>query len=210
MDINTNIFDVEKAFDNIMDAMDKIHLNKVTVLTGENASGKSLIRKCVGAHLQNEYTGSGRIKVCHSSMEQRTGLHSEMGGGGVFLRDVEWIATSINSIDFIKRVLNENDRYIILDEPEIGLSESIQYSLAHYLNKVIPEIIKKNLGILIITHSKVLVKALSICDEFVNIQGKTYDEWINAEPELIDIEELSKNSDALYLEINKHLRTVKD
>ena len=140
-------------------------------------------------------------------MERRTGTHSDLGGMGVFLRDNDASATSSNTIQFIKGVLESKKRYIVIDEPEIGMSESIQKSIAVYFNKRFPEVLKENYGILVITHSKQIVKTLDDCN-FINIQKKTKDEWLNAEPEVIDIDLFEKQSMDLFRLLQTKLKTV--
>lgn len=196
----------EQAFDNIVDALEQIELGKVTILTGDNGSGKSLIRKVLASDLKRKNNGE-KVIVADSSMDKRTGLHSEMGGGGVFLRDTSWIATSSNTIHGIKGLFScSDDRYIVLDEPEIGMSASMQMSWGKYINDYLTENKNKYKGVLIISHSKTLINQLTIADKFINIQKKTKEEWMNEEPEMIDIEEFEKKSDALYKVLSNHLK----
>lgn len=188
----------EQAFDNILDALESIKLNCITILTGDNGSGKSLIRKVLHQQLKKE-NNDELVKVASTSMDMRTGLHSELGGGGVFKRDMEWVSTSGNSIHFVQALLNSTkDRYIVIDEPEIGMGLSMQKSFGHWLNSRLPEVMENNFGVMVITHSKELVKELSTDHNFVNIQKKTESEWLAAEPELIDLDEWDKQSNALF------------
>lgn len=198
----------QAAYENILDTLDRIHLNKVTILTGDNGTGKSLIRKVLASSLKDENNGV-IPKLAHTSMEQRTGLHSEMGGGGVFLRDNEYSATSSNSIHFIKGVLNSSHgRYVVIDEPEIGMSLSMQASVGEWLNKTLTENKEKYLGVLVITHSKEIVRRLTCSDTFVNIQGLDMSGWLNQEPELIDLDEFDEKSTTLFKLLQEHLRPV--
>lgn len=194
----------EEAFDNLVDALESIHANEITVLTGDNGTGKSLIRKLLWKQLEEEL--GFRVKVADTSMERRTGLHSELGGGGVFCRDAEWVATSENSIRFMRSVLMADERFIVLDEPEIGLSESMQLSVAKFLNEKLPEVMKKNYGVLIITHSKIIIENLDCIGKFVNIQKLTKEDYLAKEPECIDLEEFDKRSSALFKLLQSHLK----
>lgn len=196
----------EEAFENILDTLDQIHTGHVTILTGDNGTGKSLIRKVLCSSLRKQ-ENDDTIKVADISMEKRTGLHDELGGGGVFLRDTEWMATSDNSLSFIYGILNSTkDRYIVLDEPEVGMSQDLQKSIGIYLSKRIPETMTENRGILIITHSRELVRNLSVEHVFVNLQKKSEDEWINESAKEIDLDEFMKKNEALFVLIRDHLK----
>lgn len=194
----------EQCIDNILDTLEKVEPNKITVVTGDNATGKSVLRQLVWKPISKAL--GKQIKVADISMQRRTGLHSELGGGGVFLRDTDWSATSTNTLSFIKSVLGATERYIVLDEPEIGMSVSLQASVGEYLNKILPEVLEKNYGIMIITHSHELIKRLSCCDVFLNLQGKSKEEYLTAEPEIIDLEEFEKRDNALFKALQNQLK----
>ena len=106
----------QEAYENILDALDQIKTGHVTILTGDNGTGKSLIRKVLCSSLRNQ-ENDDTIKIADISMEKRTGLHAGLGGGGVFFRDVEWVATSDNSLSFLYSLFNSaKDRYLVLDD----------------------------------------------------------------------------------------------
>ena len=196
----------DKAIENIIDAIDKIRFDRVTILTGENGSGKSLIRKLIPYQLK-EKNGGELVKVASTSMDRRTGLHSEMGGAGVFCRDNEWVATSSNSLGFIKGLLNSTkDRFVVIDEPEIGMSDTLKISVGNWLNKNLPELLDRNKAVMIITHSKDLVKEITFDHDFINIQGLTEEEWMNEKPKLIDLDEWEERNDELFKALQKRLK----
>ena len=199
---------VETTFNNIIEVSKQIHLNKIYVLTGENGSGKSLIRKAISEWLTKLNNGE-RVRIADISMERRTGLHSDLGGMGVFLRDSSDDATSLNSLRFIQQILNSvTDRFVVLDEPEIGMGLNMQMSIGNYLTKRLPEVLEKNKGILIITHSKELVKQLtSLNVGFLNLQNKDLQTWLTEEPMLIDLEEWQEQQLALYRRIRKQIKS---
>lgn len=199
----------EKALDNIFDALDKIKVGEITILTGDNGTGKSLIRKVIGSAIAKQLDGE-RVPVADISMERRTGLHAELGGGGVFLRDTEWLATSQNSLSFLRGILNSvKGRYVVLDEPEIGMSVSLQASISEWLKNKLPDVLKDNEGVLIITHSAELVRRLREISSFVNLQGLTVDEWLNMPPTVIDLDEFEAKCSALHSLLQKHLKTTR-
>lgn len=196
----------DKAINNIIDAIDKIQFGKIIILTGENGSGKSLIRKLLPYQLKDK-NGGELVKVASTSMDRRTGLHSEMGGAGVFCRDTEWVATSENSFSFIRQIINSvKDRFVVIDEPEIGMSDSLKIALGNWLNKNLPELLDRNQAVMIITHSKELVKQITFTHDFINIQGLTEEEWMNETPKMLDIEEWSKKNTELFKALQKRLK----
>lgn len=203
---------IEDHIDNLIDIRDSIKLNEVTILTGDNATGKSVIRKTLWQHI-NDLLGIEEQKsfVSDISMERRTGLHPEMGGGGIFLRDCGWTPTSMETYRFIKGVfqaLNSNKRFIVLDEPEIGASKEVQKAFAKYINNFYEDIHDNNkcYGLLVITHSDEIIKNLK-CDNFLNIQGLTKEEYLNREIKDIDLEELEKFSLDLFCGIRDRNKT---
>ena len=200
----------QEAYENILDALDQIKTGHVTILTGDNGTGKSLIRKVLCSSLRNQ-ENDDTIKITDISMEKRTGLHAGLGGGGVFFRDVEWVATSDNSLSFLYSLLNSaKDRYLVLDEPELGMSQDLQKSIGIYLSKRIPETMKENRGMLIITHSREFVRSLSVEHVFVNLQKKSEEEWLNESAKEIDLDDFRKKCDALFNLLRDHLKSSRD
>lgn len=200
----------QEAYENILDALDQIKTGHVTILTGDNGTGKSLIRKVLCSSLRNQ-ENDDTIKIADISMEKRTGLHAGLGGGGVFLRDVEWVATSDNSLSFLYSLFNSaKDRYLVLDEPELGMSQDLQKSIGIYLSKRIPETMKENRGMLIITHSREFVRSLSVEHVFVNLQKKSEEEWLNESAKEIDLDDFRKKCDALFNLLRDHLKSSRD
>ena len=105
-----------------------------------------------------------------------------------FAHDLSWLATSENTLHGIKQMYKgENTDYIILDEPEIGLGEELQLGLADWLNKQ-----SINHGVLYICHSRLLARNLDF-DNFINLDGMSYSEWIDRIPVPISLEDFSEN-----------------
>jgi predicted ATPase len=203
---------IEDHIEHLIDIRDRIKLNEVTILTGDNATGKSVIRKTLWLHI-NDLLGIEEQKsfISDISMERRTGLHPGLGGGGVFLRDVAWTPTSMETFGFIKGVfksLNNDKRFIVLDEPEIGASKEVQKAFAKYINNFYEDIHDNNkcYGLLVITHSDEIIKNLK-CDNFLNIQGLTKEEYLNREIKDIDLEEIEKFSLDLFRGIRDRNKT---
>lgn len=196
----------DKAIDNILDAIDKIKFGRVIILTGDNGSGKSLIRKLIPRQL-SDLNGGEDVKVATTSMDKRAGIDANIGGLSVFNRDCEWLATSNNSFSVLKGIVgNTKDRFVIIDEPEIGMSESLQMSVGRWLDDRLPEVIERNKCVMIITHSKRLVEQIRSDHDFINIQGLSEREWLDKEPEMINLEDWEKHNLEMYRALQKRLR----
>ena len=190
----------KEHLEHLINLRDEINLDKITILTGGNGMGKSVIRKQMVSVCHHD-----NVKVWTCSMDKRAGFDSFYCGMMVFGRDCEWLPTSINTFNGIDGFDKAEDSYGILDEIEIGMSEESQYGIALYINSKLEEYKKKNRGLLIITHSKWLVKTIN-ADVFLNIEGMTKDEWLNREIVPTDFKQLGKDSSSLYSEIEKRIK----
>ena len=190
----------EEKLDNIYNIVENIEKNKITLLTGRSASGKSLIRKLIPVYIY-EKTGK-KPDIPHSSQQIRTHSHPSILGG--FLRDPEWSATSDHTIHLIKKAVERGSEYFIIDEPEIGLSEELQLGLINYLNE---NLVGK--GCLIICHSRLIAKNLKF-DTFINLEGMTYEEWINRKPVPEDIGDFEIRAKEIHDLICEKLRIKKE
>ena len=206
---------LEEKKNAVLDAMDKINIHEVTILTGDNASGKSLLRKLLWSRLLEQLPDRDPKKlIIDMSMERRTGSYASLGALSGMFRDNDVTATSCNSIHFIKMITNyqnekeKDKRYLVFDEPEVGCGEEVQLGLALWINKMREYIVTNTLGLLIITHSRHIVKNVN-CDNFINIEGKTKDEWLNREIVPKDPEELYKEADEFFLYLRDCLKSSK-
>jgi energy-coupling factor transporter ATP-binding protein EcfA2 len=201
------------AYKQLTDTFRSIKVDQITVLTGSNGSGKSLIRKQL-PFLIKEYYGFDDNKqlsgiVLSTSMEARTALRSEFGALSSTLHDTGWIATSSNTLNSIKNLFNvvkdtKKKVYLVIDEFEIGCGEETILALTNFINRKLFEFAleDKLLGALIITHSRLGVKNLEM-DSFVNIQGLSKDEWLNRKIEPANLDDLEKNELFFYIRDNK-------
>ena len=199
--------------DRIVELCNEVPLHKVTILTGGNACGKSVIRKqlalIIPDKLDAEGISHGKSTVASASMQLRTESKPEWGAFSSITHDSPWSATSDATLNMINQLFrNSSDpRYIIIDELEIGMSEELQIGFCNMLNKKLPEILEKNFGIMVITHSRHVVNTLNH-DNFMNIEGMTEDEWINREIVPIDPEDLEKWADELFKTIRDRSKPV--
>ena len=180
--------ELNNHIDSLLDIKDNINLSKITVLTGTNGSGKSLIAKQLSFRVDSEL--NGRIKSV--SMNSRTQSNPEWGALANAMSDTEWIATSQNTISLIRGLIKatkeENTQYVVLDEFEIGCSEETILALVYLINNL-----NLNVGMLIITHSRLAVKELRF-DNFINIDGLSKEGWLNRKIIPTNIKLLEENN----------------
>lgn len=191
--------------DRILQVLHSIQPHRLTILTGPNASGKSLIRKQLTYHLMDSLS-LPRNQPCVASISLSSRMSRYDGNPNLFY-EVDSEATSINSLRLIKAVVKTKDRYIVFDEPEIGMSEETQLATALFLNGKKEELLKDNLGILVITHSRVIASNIDN-DDFLSVdpQYTTKEEWLNRTIVPTDIDSLPSDSGDLYRAILKRLQ----
>lgn len=178
---------LNKHLDEIILKIKSIDLSKITVLTGSNGSGKSVIRKQISIRVMKELN----LKTKSISMDTRTQSNPEFGAFSSIMHDTDWISTSQNTLNLLKGLFNDCKDgelgYVVLDEFEIGCSEETILALTQLINKL-----NLNVGLLIITHSRVAVNNLQF-DEFINMENMSKNEWLNRKLIPTDLETLSKN-----------------
>ena len=191
---------LEQHVDNLSDIMDNIPSKGITILTGSNGSGKSLIRnqfifrlaQRAGVEAKNFKGKLGSV-----SMQKRTESQPEWGAMSSVMHDTPWLPTSQNTLDLIDRVIETSFEYIIIDEPEIGMGEEIVMALVDYLNDKFQKHSDK--GYMIITHNRYIVEHLN-SDYFFNLDGiKTKEEWLNRPLVKANLETLKENKLYFYI-----------
>jgi len=197
-------YNYEQHIDTIGEIADRINLDKITILTGRNAGGKSLVRKVLRQNVMDKNRKS-KVFIPHASQELRTKSNPEMGALSGMAHDLEWLATSHNTISTIDKVIVDDADYIIIDEPEIGIGEELQLGLADYINEKLKD---RKCGVLIITHSRTSVRNIKH-DDFINLEGMSEDEWVNRTPEKISIEDFKKFSSDLFIAVRDRINTNK-
>lgn len=193
--------------DRLIKIAESIELGKLTILTGSNGAGKSVIRKLLPTRIQEKLGKDSPERLVSSlSFMSRCSLNSMLGIN--FLRDSEWTSTGDNTVHLLKSIINHEDRFIILDEVELGMGEELQLATANFINSIKDEVLKKSYGLLVITHSRIIAKTLKE-DAFFNVDGiKTKEEWINREIVPTDLDQFQKDCDELFIAIRD--RSQKD
>jgi ABC-type uncharacterized transport system ATPase subunit len=195
----------EDYVDNLIDITNSIDITKKTLLTGRNAGGKSFIRKLLTSIIHNKYKLEGKkALVLQASQELRTRSNPEFGALSSFAHDLEWFATSDNTLNCLRQIINKKNKasYIIIDEPEIGLGEELLMGVCDWLNNELEHV---NCGILITTHSRTFIDYSHICDEWINLEGLTKFEWLYRVPDKLNVEEFNEFSHNLFEVIRDRL-----
>ena len=188
--------DYDKHIDHLIDIVNEVPMHKVTILTGGNGRGKSFIRKMMRYRVEHEFDlPQGSHCLRSTSMQSRTESRPDMGALSGMLHDLPWNPTSTSTYHNIKMVMKDGNAgdlkgtYIVLDEIELGMSVESILGIVKFINEKYEEIKDKVYGMMVITHSDVVVKNLKH-DCFLNIEGMTEDEWINREIVPTDFEKL--------------------
>lgn len=197
-----------KHIDNLVNISASIEPYKITILTGSNGAGKSLIRKIVQRDLADKLSkNENESLVVQTSMQQRTESRAEWGALSGAMRDLAWTPTSMETYNKIKSLLQHGtDRFVIIDEPEIGMGEETILGLINFFNETLPKLIKeeKCLGVMIITHSRLIVQHLK-ADCFHNIDGMKKEEWLNRKVKPANLDKLQDRSLELFRAIQKRV-----
>ena len=196
-------FDYEQYPDDLVDIIDSIDCTKITILTGRNAGGKSLIRKLMSGKARKQ-SGKDKIRIPHASQQLRTEVNPELGALGSFAHDLEWLATSTSTISNIEKAFKvEGADYLVIDEPEIGVGEELQLGLADWLNDKLVDYPK---GVLIICHSRLLVQNIKH-NHFINLEGMSFDEWTSRVPVKLPVEDFLEFSGEMFKRVKKRLKS---
>ena len=140
---------------------------KIAVVTGENGSGKSLLVQLLSAYCRKhhdcthvmvsirERTGSGLNDMAGFRRTMMFGDESEHSTGAISVKVLEPAFNTLNS-----RTSEGKKALLILDEPEIGLSDSYASAMGAYLAEKSSQLPELAAGLVVVTHSRSLVRAM--------------------------------------------------
>jgi ABC-type multidrug transport system ATPase subunit len=178
---------------------------KLVLVTGDNASGKTVIRRTYGSRarklgLQVGYiandsrAGANDNPIAHlmiygSEDEESTGAITCKSVTGIFKAVKEW-----------------DDNVVIIDEPELGLGEEAQLGMGLFLKQAIDELEDSTKKVIICTHSRQIISVLAdVPHTFINVgwKYKTAHEWLNRKIVPIMPDEVEQFSDETQSKINR-------
>ncbi len=138
--------------------------NRVLVIAGENASGKSLMFRMMAVNAQREH-GVLPITI---SIRERTGagvgemnsLRRTMMFGDEASQSTGAASATVVDTGF-KNANRDAAACLMLDEPEIGLSDGYAGALGEYIGqKARTQLDDHNHGVVVVTHSRPLVRGI--------------------------------------------------
>lgn len=223
---------------NLVNIIEGIDPSGFMILTGTNGGGKSLIRSQFGLKYQKDIDNNPTKRKCKSiSMQLRTSSNSEWGAFSSAMHDNESTPTSLNTFQLIEGVFKaaglfkenvpgtvrpySDTGFIIIDEPEIGLSEEMILALCGYLLEMIPKLKDEKIGLMIITHSRLVVEMMSYVPpgiysasewekemKFINLDGLSRIAYLerNVVPANLDL----LRANYLFDAVRNRMREVKD
>lgn len=200
---------LEEHIDGLADTIESTPIEgKITILTGSNGSGKSLIRKQLPFHIGRLSGIEPNKCVASTSLEARTSSNPEWGALGGAMQDTPWLPTSYATINMIENLIKIKNKYIVIDEPEIGMGEETVMALVNFLNEKFSNLDDSVLGVMVITHNRYIVSNLRH-DHFANTDGlKSSEEWLNRELVPTDLEVLKQND--LFIAIRDRQKQNKE
>ena len=200
-------FDFEDHIDRIIEYSNEVEYGKVTIMTGPNGYGKSLLRKV----LKIENAGKS-YKVASVSMSQRTNANNDFGALRSLMMDDSSDATSNHTCMLVNQLFKSTEkRYLVIDEPEIGLGKEILLGLIQLIQTKIEEkkVAGEFHGIMFITHSEFFIENFPH-DKFINLENLTFEEWKNRKIEPIAPEDLKEWCLAMWRAIEHRISKVKN
>jgi hypothetical protein len=199
---------LEEHVDRLNHIMESIPRFGVSLLTGSNGSGKSLIRSQLtftfakqDGKLKDGKIEKGYRPIASISMQLRTSSNPEWSALSSIMQDTSWVPTSSNTFHLIEGVL-KTEKFIIIDEPEIGMSDETVMGLVDHLNGFIDN--KPDVGLMVITHNRYIVENLH-STHFFNCDGfYTKEDWLNRKLVKTDLKKLEENKLFFYIrDLNK-------
>lgn len=181
---------------------------KLCVITGPNASGKSLIRKIL-----HNYHADAKESYIHFSMAARTS-----GGimNGMMYGTERDESTGANSVSLFLKLFSRNlDRTepfaVMLDEPEIGCSDEAAYSMGKYLaDRSAPlennEFLR---AFYIISHSRYFIEPLLSLNPThlrLDADGMTLESFVSRRVEAVDLEAIKETGHDRWSWVQRKLR----
>lgn len=178
------------------------------VVVGENASGKSFLRRVLSALAHR-----AEVESIPVSMEGR-----QMGGiiRSFVYGDETVDATGKNSAVTVLTGIStcrarEKPHIIVWDEPDIGLSDAWARSMGVKLREFALELPKLTYTAVVITHNKALLRELlPVNPHFVCFgqEVSTLEDWLKFEGEVRPLEELPVESVERFRKINKLMKKL--
>ena len=180
--------------------------NNFIIIVGENATGKSFLRRILMSIAKN-----AGVEYMNISMEQRT---CSSGFNAFIYGSEQWEATGNNSTKTVLAGIKtckerKTDHIIVWDEPDLGLSESWSISMGQKIQTFAQKIPKHTLAAVLITHNKPLLKELlSVKHNFVYLgteKIESLEQWLEYTAPIKPLEQLAEENHEMFKKLTKLL-----
>lgn len=189
----------------------------LALLLGDNATGKSLFRRVVGAWCAKDRkkdNDRARVEMIGLSMQDRAG--GMMGIAHAFVYgDEHTNATGVNTGHTVTTAMRtaegrDEPNVVFWDEPDTGLSDAYAADVGRRIADFALKPPKHTVACFVVTHRKALVEQLLRAKPHVLFFGAnppaSVEEYLTKPVVPTNIEELYDRSRKLFLKVSKHLR----
>lgn len=190
--LDTRFFDPSESEDGIAPLTASLQhgKGKLVVVTGENASGKSLLRRLVCAVLHK-----ADVECIHTSQEKRSngGIERAFIYGTEIEESTGYISTHAITGAIRTSKARENRHALYLDEPDIGLSDGYAASAGILIRDFMREPPDKLMATFVVSHNKALIRQLAEIEPWHLRMGDEQSDlnaWLDAPITPLNIEEL--------------------
>lgn len=188
-------------------------LNNVLVVAGDNCSGKSFLVETLRAWVRaekldsivvsiRERTGGGLYEMASMRRAMMFGDETDQSTGAISAHVVTRAFSTLAG-----RAEENKASFLVLDEPELGLSESMAGALGEYIGQQALAMPSLAVGLAVVTHSRALVsrmtQALGQAPTFVHMREAScgapaadLDSWLQNVPRygVEDLQRLDKTN----------------
>lgn len=190
---------------------------KLTVVVGENASGKSFLRRVIGAICAQAEKKTEYIPI---SMEGRRNV-GMMPWLSMVYGDESWQATGVNSTGTvttgIRTSQGRTERHVVFwDEPDLGLSDSWAAGMGVKFAEFSRKPPKHLVGCFVVTHNKALVaQLLDTNPHYLHVgtppekAPQSLQEWFEAPVKPKDLDTLGEQAHKRFKAIQAILDRIK-
>lgn len=174
--------------------------DRFVVVTGENASGKSFVRKLLYSIIKQK-----KMECIHLSQQGRSssGIASSLIYGDESYNSTGYLTSRLIITGINTCRGREEPHYIIWDEPDIGLSDGYAAGIGVEIRKFVETLPDLTKGVIVITHSKALVRQLlPINPSHLRLGGcPSLNSWLNSVTEPLDLKSLSERNELIFKSI---------
>lgn len=189
----------------------------LALLLGDNATGKSMFRRVVGAWcFRNAKKDSDRseVEMIGLSMQGRAGGMMGIAHGFVY-GDEQTSATGVNTGRTVTGAIStatgrDSPNVVFWDEPDTGLADAYAADVGRRIADFTLKPPKHTVACFVVTHRKALVEQLLRAKPHVLFFGEnppaSVEEFLHRPVVPADLEKLYERSHQLFKRLNPHLR----